>query len=161
MPLILKGDAKKVIAITSGFADLDFTNKWDMTPGSLYAISKAALNMVIAKFSAQYKKQGVLFLAVCPGMVEVGHYDKGMDSPFSVSFSEKYLLTLFCVLATEQDKAKLGETVAKFKQYSPSFKGPITTEESVTCVRKVIDEASIEKGNGGDFLSHFGTKQWL
>jgi hypothetical protein len=28
-------------------------------------------------------------------------------------------------------------------------------------VRKVIDNASIEKGNGGDFLSHLGNKQWL
>ncbi|KAB5536209.1 hypothetical protein GE09DRAFT_1141760 [Coniochaeta sp. 2T2.1] len=139
MPLILNGDAKKVIAITSGFSDIDFTNKWDMTPGPLYSISKAALNMVIAKFSAQYKRQGVLFLAVCPGMVEVGHYNK----------------------ATEQDNAKLGETVAKFMQYAPDFKGPITPEESVTCMRKVITEASIEKGNGGNFLSHFGTKQWL
>lgn len=34
--------------------------------------------MIIAKYSAQYKKEGVLFLAVCPGMVEVGHYKDGM-----------------------------------------------------------------------------------
>jgi NAD(P)-dependent dehydrogenase (short-subunit alcohol dehydrogenase family) len=51
-----------------------FTNKYDVTPGSLYSASKAAINMLVAKYSAQYKKDGVLFLALCPGMVEVGHY---------------------------------------------------------------------------------------
>lgn len=51
--------------------------------------------------------------------------------------------------------------VTKFAEYAPTFKGPDTPEQSVTAVRKVIEEASIEKGNGGDFISHFGNKQWL
>jgi hypothetical protein len=33
--------------------------------------------MVVAKYSAQYKKDGVLFLALSPGMVEVGHFKDG------------------------------------------------------------------------------------
>lgn len=78
IPLILKGGAKKVIVISSGFADTEFTNKYDVTPGSLYSASKAAINMIISKYSAQYKEEGVLFLALCPGMVEVGHYKDGM-----------------------------------------------------------------------------------
>lgn len=55
----------------------------------------------------------------------------------------------------------MGDLMAKFVRYAPHFKGPDTPEQSVTAVRKVIAEASIEKGNGGDFLSHYGTKTWL
>ncbi|KAK3374750.1 hypothetical protein B0H63DRAFT_480835 [Podospora didyma] len=139
MPLILHGKAKKVILISSGFADPVFTAEFDITPGSLYASTKAAANMIVAKYSAQYKKDGVLFLAVCPGMVEVGHYKD----------------------ATPEQIANVGGLVTKFKEYSTRFSGPITPEESVSAVRSVIANASIEKGNAGDFLSHFGTKTWL
>ncbi len=55
----------------------------------------------------------------------------------------------------------LNGMVTKFLEYAPHFKGPLTPEESVTAVRQVIENASIEKGNGGDFLSHLGTKKWL
>ena len=72
MPLILKGKVKKVICITTGMADLELINDYDLVVGSLYASSKAAMNVVTAKFSAQYKKDGVLFLGICPGMVDVG-----------------------------------------------------------------------------------------
>lgn len=55
----------------------------------------------------------------------------------------------------------MGGLMQKFADYAPHFKGPDTPEQSVTAVRSVIDNASIEKGNGGDFLSHYGNKQWL
>lgn len=51
--------------------------------------------------------------------------------------------------------------LARFAEYAPHFKGPITPEQSVTAVKSVIANASIEKGNGGDFISHLGNKQWL
>ena len=72
MPLILKGTVKKVICISSGMADLELINEYEVEVGSLYAASKAAMNIVAARFNAQYKKDGVLFLAICPGVVEVG-----------------------------------------------------------------------------------------
>ncbi|RYP59545.1 hypothetical protein DL769_008487 [Monosporascus sp. CRB-8-3] len=81
MPLILKGQAKKVVAITSGQSDMETVRKFDLELAPLYAITKAGLNMLTAKFSAQYKKDGVLFLSICPGMVEVGHYADGTQ-PF-------------------------------------------------------------------------------
>jgi NAD(P)-dependent dehydrogenase (short-subunit alcohol dehydrogenase family) len=80
MPLVLKGSVKKVIAISSGHADLELINKFDMENSALYAASKAALNVIVGKFSAQYKKDGVLFLSLSPGVVEVGHFD---NSKFS------------------------------------------------------------------------------
>lgn len=80
LPLILKGKTKKVIAISTGLADLDLTNDCDIDVAPLYAASKASLNIVVSKFSAQYKKDGVLFLSISPGLVEVGRYDNGKFS---------------------------------------------------------------------------------
>ena len=78
MPQVLAGREKKVIAISSGLSDFDAVRKLDLDTAPLYAISKAALNMVVAKFQSQYKPDGVLFLSICPGMVDVGQYSKGM-----------------------------------------------------------------------------------
>lgn len=72
VPLILKGKAKKVVLISSGMGDMEFTREYDIGTGPLYSTSKAAMNLVQAKFSADYKKDGVLFLSVCPGMVDTG-----------------------------------------------------------------------------------------
>jgi hypothetical protein len=51
--------------------------------------------------------------------------------------------------------------VKKFIEYAPHFKRPITPKESVTAVLSVMNNASIEHGDGGAFLSHLGNKQWL
>jgi NAD(P)-dependent dehydrogenase (short-subunit alcohol dehydrogenase family) len=75
MPLILKGDKKKVIAISSGMADDSLTNKYAIEGGAPYSISKAAMNTAIAKFNAQYAEQGVLFMSICPGFVNTGQND--------------------------------------------------------------------------------------
>lgn len=83
MPLVLKGEAKKVITISSGFADPDLTRNYDIGTAPLYSVSKAAVNMVVAKFSAEYREEGVLFLALTPGTVDVGQYKDGMP-PFSL-----------------------------------------------------------------------------
>ncbi|KAK7948803.1 uncharacterized protein PG986_009689 [Apiospora aurea] len=133
MPLILRGAAKKAIAISSGLGDTDLAAAHDLDVAALYAISKAAMNMVTAKFSAQYRKEGVLFLSLCPGMV---------DSP-------------------PEQQAGLGRMMQSFKEYAPHFEKPATPEEAIRDVIKVWENSSIENGNGGAFLSHKGTKQWL
>jgi NAD(P)-dependent dehydrogenase (short-subunit alcohol dehydrogenase family) len=84
LPLILKGNAKKVVSVTTAFADLDFTNAYDIDTAPLYSISKAAMNLAVSKFSAQYKKDGVLFLSVCPGSVDVDRY---RNSKFSYDWN--------------------------------------------------------------------------
>jgi NAD(P)-dependent dehydrogenase (short-subunit alcohol dehydrogenase family) len=139
MPLIMKGQTKKVIIISSGFADVDWTAKYDLTPGSLYSASKAAMNMVVAKFSAQYRKDGVLFLNLAPGMVDNGLYK---DS-------------------TPEEVEKLQQTMAKFSSYQPDFSGPLTPQQSTSMMKGVWEKASIENGNAGDFLSQHGNRVWL
>ncbi|KAL4875388.1 hypothetical protein BJY04DRAFT_232668 [Aspergillus karnatakaensis] len=139
LPLVLKGKVKKVIALSTGLADLDLTNDVEVDVGALYAASKAALNVIVAKFNAQYKKEGVLFLSISPGLVEVGRY----------------------VDATPEELQVLGGFAGKLASYAPDFKGPITPEESVRLVRGVWERASIEGGYGGAFISHLGNKQWV
>lgn len=53
------------------------------------------------------------------------------------------------------------EQAKKFIAYAPHFKGPITPEESVRMMMDVIEKASVENGDGGAFVSHFGNKQWI
>jgi NAD(P)-dependent dehydrogenase (short-subunit alcohol dehydrogenase family) len=69
LPLIRKGQAKKIIAISSGMTDPDFITNFSITDGAPYTISKGALNIAIAKFDAQYRKEGILFMAISPGLV--------------------------------------------------------------------------------------------
>lgn len=78
LPLVKKGKVKKVIAISSGHADLDLINDLEFEVSALYAAAKAALNIVVAKFNAQYKKEGILFVSISPGVVDVGHFDNGI-----------------------------------------------------------------------------------
>ena len=78
-PLIMKGRVKKVISLTSGFADNDLTTGYGIDVAGPYTISKAAMNTAVAKFSAEYAEKGVLFLSIAPGAVEVGQ-DKNCKS---------------------------------------------------------------------------------
>ncbi|KAJ5833246.1 hypothetical protein N7474_001557 [Penicillium riverlandense] len=139
MPLILKGEAKKVIAISSGQAALDAIPKLGIEVASVYAISKAGLNTAVAKFSAQYARDGVLFMSICPGMVDTGHLAD----------------------ATPEQLKGLEGMLGAFAQYAPSFKGPSPPEAAVKDVISVMSKASVENGDGGSFVSHYGNQQWL
>lgn len=77
LPLVMKGKVKKVITLSSGHADLGFINDLEVENSALYSASKAAMNVIVAKFNAQYKKDGVLFVSISPGVVEVGHAANG------------------------------------------------------------------------------------
>ncbi|PNP84185.1 hypothetical protein FNYG_02873 [Fusarium nygamai] len=139
LPLIRKGQAKKIISISSGMADPDFITNFSITDGAPYTISKGALNIAVAKFDAQYRKEGILFMAVSPGLV-------------ATQDTSNY---------TEEQLQGVRDMVAAFKGYAPHWEGAISPEESATAVLSVIDKASIEAGNGGSFVSHYGNKQWL
>jgi NAD(P)-dependent dehydrogenase (short-subunit alcohol dehydrogenase family) len=138
LPLILKGKTKKVISLTTAFADVDFTNAYDIHVAPLYSISKAAMNLAVAKFSAEYKKDGVLFLSITPGSVDVNRYH---DTP-------------------PEQLQKLGPLMGKFTTYKPGWTGPVTPQVAVQQMQAVWEKATAEK-DGGAFVSQFGDKQWL
>lgn len=81
VPLLLKGQAKKAITLSTGMADPDFVTQFSISVSAPYSISKAAVNLAVAKFDAQYRKEGLLFMAVSPGLVDTGHYGEGQISP--------------------------------------------------------------------------------
>lgn len=55
----------------------------------------------------------------------------------------------------------MAKLMEKLRDYNPNFSGPVTPVESVKMMQKVWENASIEAGYGGDFLSHKGDKIWL
>ncbi|KAH8759775.1 short-chain dehydrogenase [Diaporthe sp. PMI_573] len=141
LPLLLKGEKKKVVFISSGLADLDLISKYEIEVTGPYSLAKAATNVAVAKFHAEYAKDGVLFMSISPGVVDTGYFDPSK--------------------LTEKEQQGLMAMTAKFQQYAPHFKGPITPEESVKQVIAVYEKASLANGDGGSFVSHLGTKQWL
>ncbi len=173
MPLVLKGKVKKVICISSGMADLEICNSLELETGSLYSLSKGAMNVVTAKFNAQYKKDGVLFLSICPGMVDVGNInpaERTNNPPLPPPFPRSLVSFIkiqsdqsdeFSCTVTPHQLAGLQSMLGKFMQYAPHFKGPATPEVFIRAVINVWENASIEKGDGGAYLSHLGNKQWL
>jgi len=139
LPLIRAGNEKKVITISTGMADTELINRFGVPIGAPYSISKAATNALIAKYNAALgKSEGILFLALSPGLV-----DTSEGKPMS------------------EEAIQGGQAMgAMFQSYAPDFKGPITPEQSVEMCLKVVDNATVET-YGGAFVSHFGNKQWL
>lgn len=139
LPLIRKGQAKKVIVTSSGMADIELVNRFNIAIAGPYAISKAAANALVSKYHAALgRSEGILFFSMSPGLV-----DTSEGKPLS-----------------EEEVAGYKAMGAQFAEYAPHFKGPISTQESVEYQLQVIDKATVEK-YGGSFVSHFGDQQWL
>lgn len=142
LPLIRKGQTKKIVAISTGMALNDFTNSLEVHIAAPYSVSKAAVNMLIVKYSVVLKKENILVFAISPGFVATDMNVGGeMD---------------------EEATQALQSLGAAFMKAKPDWNGqPITTEESVTMMSDVIDKATIEEV-GGDMVSHHGNKtDWL
>ncbi|KAB5547358.1 hypothetical protein GE09DRAFT_208997 [Coniochaeta sp. 2T2.1] len=139
VPLIQKGNLKKVVALSTGQADIDFINESGMLIQAPYSMSKIALNLAVAKYHVQYASEGILFMAISPGLV-----DTGLPSDVDPEEFMRQLPVMMNAMA----------------KYAPNSKFPITPEESTTYVLDVIDKATIEK-NGGIMVSHLGNKRWL
>ncbi|KAH9991512.1 NAD(P)-binding protein [Xylariaceae sp. FL0662B] len=140
LPLLRRGTAKKAIAISTGMADLELISKHGIDSAGPYSMSKAALNIAVAKFHAEYEKEGILFMTISPGMVDT---QQSVDEP------------------TEEARKGFMRLAAQFASYAPHFAGPISAEESVKSVLSVIQSASLKRGFGGSFVSHHGNKQWI
>ncbi|TFK41983.1 hypothetical protein BDQ12DRAFT_349623 [Crucibulum laeve] len=133
LPLLHKGEVKKVITLSSGAADVEATLQLGFAANAAYSISKAALNMAVAKYATQYKKDGFVFLALSPGLVNTS------GGP----------------LPEEVNKAQ----IALFSQIKPDFEGAITPEESVKLQLEVINKWTVV--DTGAFVSLHGNKEWL
>ncbi|KAH7378921.1 hypothetical protein BKA64DRAFT_750149 [Cadophora sp. MPI-SDFR-AT-0126] len=136
LPLIRAGITKKIIVISTGMSDPDFAQIAGI-PGSVpYTVSKAGTNMLVTKYSIELKAEGIIVLALSPGLVNT------QEKKFTPEESAQYAILL-----------------TQFKSYAPNFVGPISPKESVGAQLKVITKVTIE--DSGKFLSHHGTKIWL
>jgi NAD(P)-dependent dehydrogenase (short-subunit alcohol dehydrogenase family) len=72
LPLIRAGNKKKVLVLSSSAADDELIRRYDDYNQPAYAVSKAAANSVVAKYSAAYADEGILFLTISPGVVDTG-----------------------------------------------------------------------------------------
>ncbi|KAF2452771.1 hypothetical protein BDY21DRAFT_388461 [Lineolata rhizophorae] len=140
VPLLKKGTAKKAIALSTGLADDNMNVNFELDVSSPYSVSKAAMNMVVAKFAAEYKREGILFMAVAPGLVDTGAGDMHPN-------------------ASELEKKRFNETYAKFMAYKNT--PPITAEESVKAMLGVFESSKTGTDRDGAFISHLGNKQWI
>lgn len=69
IPLIRKGNAKKITVLSTGFADLELSQKANIAFSVLYSATKAATNIVVAKYAAELREEGIILLALSPGVV--------------------------------------------------------------------------------------------
>ena len=76
--LLRKGNTKKVVTTSSGAGTREFVLDLDLEQMPAYAASKAAVNMIIAKFSITLKKEGIIVIALCPGLVDTSQTTAGM-----------------------------------------------------------------------------------
>jgi NAD(P)-dependent dehydrogenase (short-subunit alcohol dehydrogenase family) len=64
-------------------ADVEMATKFDIATAVPYSVSKAALNMLTAKYHIAYgKSEGILFLGISPGLVATSEGKSCEYTPF-------------------------------------------------------------------------------
>lgn len=119
-----------------------------------YGISKAALNMAVAKFALTYSD--ILFLAVSPGFVRTM---QGRMSFFFLAFNACYshpqpTLTCLPTAAEDEVNARYDAINARVRETVPDWPGDITVEESVRDQLALFDSVGLEKS--GRFVRRDG-----
>jgi NAD(P)-dependent dehydrogenase (short-subunit alcohol dehydrogenase family) len=88
----------KVVTISSGMSDEQLAVDFELFEASPYSISKSVMNMVTAKFQAEFK-EGIIFKGVCPGNVNTGQFD---NREYLCAVCEVYFRILIGVLPHSQ-----------------------------------------------------------
>ena len=70
LPLLKAGTTKKCLTISSTAGSPKVANTSNFVVSGGYGISKAGLNLAIAKYAARFRDEGIIFLSVTPGMVK-------------------------------------------------------------------------------------------
>lgn len=101
----------------------------------------------MAKFSAQYARDGVLVMSICPGMVDTQSLDGGKLTRSDTLTIELELITR--VTATDAQKQRFGDFIQSLQRYAPNFTGPKTIKSAAEDLLAVIGKSSVENGDGG------------
>lgn len=72
LPLVLKGPTKKIIVVSSVMGSPHYAVNTEKSFATAYAISKAGLNMAVAKYavSPANREAGLMIVAVSPGFMK-------------------------------------------------------------------------------------------
>jgi hypothetical protein len=65
------------------------------------------------------------------------------------------------VIETEEEAQLAMAMFGKFKEYSPTFQGPMSPKESAKSVLALVNKATVDGGYAGVFLSHSESKPYL
>nr|A0A455LLX2.1 RecName: Full=Short-chain dehydrogenase/reductase atnB; AltName: Full=Arthripenoid biosynthesis cluster protein B [Arthrinium sp.]AYO60875.1 carbonyl reductase AtnB [Arthrinium sp.] len=136
LPLIRNGELKKIIYITSPSGDAEFTRKCGVTVTVGYSITKAAMNLVMSKYAAELKGEGIKTLSLSPGWVDT---DGTRDMAPTPEILEMALQV--------------------FQKFKPDLTGLMSVEESVRMQLNVINGLTVKQS--GLALSHHGDYNWL
>ncbi|KAI0537757.1 hypothetical protein GGR58DRAFT_501952 [Xylaria digitata] len=147
--LVLRGKAK-VIALSSASANIKLQRKYDIELSPTYTASKAAFNAIVAKFSAQYARDGVLIMSICPRMVDTQTLDGGKLLRLDTLTLEFELITVLVIVIDAQKEGFAGF----IRSDAPHFAGPKTAESAAEDLLALISRCSIENGNGGSLMCH-------
>jgi len=131
LPLLRAGDMKKCILITSTLGSPRFTIDANFIFAPGYSMSKAAMNLAAAKYAAQYKAQGIVFLCITPGLVKTKEGTK------------------------EETEAFYDQQVKQIRSKYPEFEGAITPEQSARDQLDLIHRVTIQQTGG--FVNRDGT----
>ncbi|PYI17217.1 NAD(P)-binding protein [Aspergillus japonicus CBS 114.51] len=140
LDLVRQSRLKQVVAISSGMGDINMINEIQLANAAPYAISKGALNVLIAKLNAAYAGEGILFMSICPGRVDT------LEGPMP-ELQEPIL-------------SRVKGIEAKFEAYIGAKVVPMRPEDAAKSVLAAVDRQSLAGGFGGSFWSHNGTKRW-
>lgn len=158
---VRQGNAKKVIAITSGMGDTSFVNEIELDVAPSYAISKAGVNMAISKYSAIYKSEGILFLGICPGSVDTDAQNANKRKSYcfmQYNIAETHVNSR---IVTKEDVDRIQTLGAKFAAYAPHFKGPAQVDVASRRILEMVANATLEDGTAGTAIPHTGTYKWM
>ncbi|GJE96843.1 SDR family oxidoreductase [Phanerochaete sordida] len=127
----------KVITLSSGIGDVDLTRALRFAGQAAYCASKAAVNMLVAKYAARFAEEPLVFLALSPGLVDTS---TRAPTPEELEFAVEF--------------------IERGKEVYPEWDGrPISPEVSVRAMLEVIGKVGRE--DSGAFVSHWGNKQWV
>ncbi|KAI0792953.1 NAD-P-binding protein [Irpex lacteus] len=127
LPLLRAGSTKKCLTISTTAGSPKVANKSNFAIVGGYGISKAGLNLAVAKYAARFREEGIVFLAVTPGMV------KTMPG---------------------RSRGQVGTSGGDVSQGVSNFEGPITVEQSIRDILAYLDRATI--ADSGKFTHRDG-----
>ena len=84
LPLIRKSTIRKITVLSSEMGDVDFVTKAKISSNVAYGASKAVLNLIVVKYSIELKGEGIIMLALSPGLINTMLKPREYSSALSV-----------------------------------------------------------------------------